>query len=201
MFFREIHVTEPTVPAPGKGPDTPVAEMAPSPPGSPGERIAELEAQLAAAQAQAARLSEDFLRAKAEAENTRRRAAEDVARAHKFGIETFATSLLAVRDSLEAALAVEGATGESLRQGVEITQRQLASAFEKAALAPIDPLGGKFDPHRHQALSQVDADQEAGTVVAVVQKGYLLHDRVIRPALVMVSRGKPASAGEAPPSA
>ena len=84
---------------------------------------------------------------------------------------------------------------------MEITQRQLASAFEKAALAPIDPLGEKFDPHRHQALSQVESDEEPGTVVAVVQKGYLLHDRVIRPALVMVSRGKPAPAGETPPNA
>jgi molecular chaperone GrpE len=192
LFFREIRVTEPIAPAPETAPDTPPA---------PEARIAELEARLANAEAEAARLAEDFLRAKAETDNTRRRAAEDVARAHKFGIETFATSLLAVRDSLEAALAVEGATVESLRQGVEITQRQLASAFEKAALVPIDPMGGKFDPHRHQALSQVDSGEEPGTVVAVVQKGYLLHDRVIRPALVMVSRGEPAPAGEAPPNA
>jgi len=192
LFFREIRVTDPIAPAPEMAPDTPAA---------PEARIAELEARLANAEAEAARLAEDFLRAKAETDNTRRRAAEDVARAHKFGIETFATSLLAVRDSLEAALAVEGATVESLRQGVEITQRQLASAFEKAALAQIDPMGGKFDPHRHQALSQVDSGEEPGTVVAVVQKGYLLHDRVIRPALVMVSRGVPAPAGEAPPNA
>ena len=185
-------MTDPIAPAPDKAPDNPAV---------PEDRTAQLEALLAAAEAKAARLGEDFLRAKAETENTRRRAVEDVARAHKFGIESFATSLLAVRDGLEAALAVEGASVESLRQGVEITQRQLASAFEKAALAPIDPLGGKFDPHRHQALSQVDSDQEPGTVVTVVQKGYLLHDRVIRPALVMVSRGKPASAGEMPPNA
>lgn len=185
-------MTDRIAPAPERTPDTPAM---------PEDRVAELEALLAASEAKAAQLNEDFLRAKAETENTRRRAVEDVARAHKFGIESFATSLLAVRDSLEAALAVEGATVESLRQGVEITQRQLASAFEKAALAPIDPLGGKFDPHRHQALSQVESDREPGTVVAVVQKGYLLHDRVIRPALVMVSRGQSAGAGEAPPTA
>jgi molecular chaperone GrpE len=185
-------VTDPIAPAPDRAPDTPAV---------PEDRTAQLEAHLAAAEAKADRLNEDFLRAKAETENTRRRAVEDVARAHKFGIESFATSLLAVRDSLEAALAVEGATVESLRQGVEITQRQLASAFEKAALAPIDPLGGKFDPHRHQALSQVDSGEEPGTIVAVVQKGYFLHDRVIRPALVMVSRGKPDSTGETPPNA
>ena len=185
-------MTDPIAPAPETAPDTPPA---------PEARIAELEARLANAEAEAARLAEDFLRARAETDNTRRRAAEDVARAHKFGIETFATSLLAVRDSLEAALAVEGATVESLRQGVEITQRQLASAFEKAALAPIDPMGGKFDPHRHQALSQVESDQEPNTVVTVLQKGYLLHDRVVRPALVMVAREKAAPAAEPPPTA
>lgn len=191
-------MTDPIAPAPEKAPDTPAAPEAPA---TPEARLADLEARFAAAEAKAAQLGEDFLRAKAETENTRRRAAEDVARAHKFGIETFATSLLAVRDSLEAALAVESPTVESLRQGVEITQRQLATAFEKASLAPIDPQGGKFDPHRHQALSQVESDQAPGTVVAVVQKGYLLHDRVIRPALVMVAREKPAAAAGAPPSA
>jgi molecular chaperone GrpE len=181
-------VTDPIAPAPEGATDIPI---------SPEQRLADLEARLAAAEGEASRLTEEFLRAKAEAENTRRRAAEDVARAHKFGIESFAAAMLPVRDSLEAALAVDSPTVESLRQGVEITARQLAAAFEKAALAEVSPEGQKFDPHRHQALSQVDSDQEPNTVVAVLQKGYLLHDRVIRPALVMVAKEKatPATPG------
>lgn len=172
-------MTEPTAPAPETVPDTPVL---------PEAAIAELQARLEAAQAEAARLGEEFLRAKAETENTRRRAADDVARAHKFGIESFAASLLAVRDSLEAALAVESPTAESLREGVEITLRQLTAAFDKASLAQIAPQGEKFDPHRHEAMGQVASDQAPNTVVAVLRKGYLLHDRVIRPAMVMVAR-------------
>ena len=185
-------MTDPIAPAPEAAPDTPV---------SPDVRVAELEAQLAAAQAEVARLGEEFLRAKAETENTRRRAAEDVARAHKFGIESFATGLLAVRDSLEAALAVDAPTTESLRQGVDITYRQLTAAFDKVSLREVAPQGEKFDPHRHQALSQVESDQEPNTVVTVFQKGYLLHDRVVRPALVMVAREKAAPVAESPPTA
>lgn len=180
-------MTDPIAPAPEKAPDAPASPEA------------ALEAKLASALEEAARLREDFLRAKAETENTRRRAVEDVAKAHRFGIEAFATSLLAVRDSLEAALAVEAPTVQSLREGVEITARQLGAAFEKAALAEIAPAGQKFDPHRHQAISQVESDQPAGSVVAVLQKGYLLHDRVIRPALVVVASEK--SAAGAPPAA
>ena len=185
-------MTDPIAPAPEAAPDTPV---------SPDVRVAELEAQLAAAQAEVARLGEEFLRAKAETENTRRRAAEDVARAHKFGIESFATGLLAVRDSLEAALAVDAPTTESLRQGVDITYRQLTAAFDKVSLREVAPQGEKFDPHRHQALGQVESDQEPNTVVTVLQKGYLLHDRVVRPALVMVAREKAAPVAESPPTA
>ncbi len=182
-------MTDPIATAPEAAPDTPLA---------PEARIAELEAALAAAQAEVARLNEEFLRAKAETENTRRRAAEDVAKAHKYGIESFASSLLAVKDSLEAALAVEAPTTESLHQGVELTERQLVAAFEKAGLAAISPQGERFDPHRHEAMGQAESDQEPNTVAAVLRKGYLLNDRVIRPALVMVARKRAEPAAPAP---
>lgn len=155
---------------------------------------AELETQLATARSEAERLKEDYLRAKAETENIRRRSAEDVSKAHKYALESFAAFLLPVRDSLEAALAVEAATAESLREGVAITGRQLDAAFEKASLAQIAPAGQRFDPHLHQAISQVESDEAPGTVVAVVQKGYRLHDRVIRPALVVVARERASAA-------
>lgn len=190
LFFREKSEVDPITPAPETAPDTPVA---------PEAAATDLEAKLRAAEAEVAALKEDYLRAKAETENTRRRAAEDVARAHKFGIESFASSLLAVRDSLEAALAVESPTIDSLRQGVEITHRQLSAAFEKASLAEISPQGERFDPHRHQAMGQVESGQEPNTVATVLQKGYLLHDRVVRPALVMVTAAKAAE--QAPPAA
>ena len=169
------------------------ANPAPNPPLAEGEapdgRLAELEAAAAAARAEADKLRDDFLRAKAEMENIRRRAQEDVAKAHRFGQENFASALLAVKDSLDAALATENASVESFKQGVEITAKQLDAAFEKHAIKAIDAMGQKFDPHRHQAISQVEvADKEPGTVVTVLQKGYLLHDRVLRPALVVVSK-------------
>ena len=185
-------MTDPTAPAPDGEPDTFIA---------PEDRIAQLEAGFATAEAEAARLNEEFLRAKAETENTRRRAIEDVAKAHKFAVESFAASLLAVRDSLEAALAVPAPTVESLREGVEITQRQLAAAFDKAGIALVDPVGEKFDPHRHEAMGQVESDQEPNTVVTVLRKGYFLNDRVIRPALVMVAREKATPAASPPPTA
>lgn len=157
-------------------------------------RLAELEAQLAAAVAEAQKLREDWLRAKAETDNVRRRGQEDVAKAHKFGIEGFAGALLAVKDSLDAALTVENTSIESFKEGVELTARQLDSVFEKYAIKAISPEGEKFDPHRHQAISQVEAaDREPNTVVSVLQKGYLIHDRVLRPALVVVSKSAGAS--------
>lgn len=152
------------------------------------QALVELEQKLAAAIAEAEKLREDWLRAKAETENVRRRGAEDVAKAHRFGVEGFAGALLAVKDSLDASLNVENSTVESFKQGVEITARQLDAVFEKFAIKVVDPAGEKFDPHRHQAISQVDSDQEPNTVVAVLQKGYLLHDRVLRPALVTVAK-------------
>jgi molecular chaperone GrpE len=157
------------------------------------ERLAELEASLAAATAEAEKLREDWLRARAETDNVRRRGQEDVARAHRFGVEGFAGALLAVKDSLDASLSVENTSIESFKEGVEITARQLDSVFEKFAIKALYPLGEKFDPHRHQAISQVDSAEEPNTVVSVLQKGYLLHDRVLRPALVTVAR---APAGE-----
>jgi molecular chaperone GrpE len=151
-------------------------------------RIAELEAKLSAAFADAEKLRDDWLRARAETDNVRRRSQEDIAKAHRFGIEAFSAALLAVKDSLDAALTVENTSIESFKEGVEITAKQLDAVFEKFAIREINPLGEKFDPHKHQAISQVEADGEANTVVNVLQKGYLLHERVLRPALVVVSK-------------
>ncbi|MGZ5034041.1 MAG: nucleotide exchange factor GrpE [Usitatibacter sp.] len=152
------------------------------------------EARLAAAVADAEKLREEWLRAKAETENVRRRGQEDVARAHRYGIEGFAGALLAVKDSLDAALTVENTSIESFKQGVELTARQLDSVFEKFALKEIDPRGERFDPHRHQAIAQVESEQEPNTVVSVLQKGYLLNDRVLRPAMVTVAKPKASEA-------
>ncbi|MDD5249385.1 MAG: nucleotide exchange factor GrpE [Rhodocyclaceae bacterium] len=151
-----------------------------------------LEDLLKAAELKAAEHHDAWLRAKAETENMRRRAQEDIGRAGKFASEKFATELLAVKDSLEAALANEKQDAEALRAGVEITLKQLVAAFEKSNVAEINPLDEKFDPHRHQAISQVEAEGEPNRVVSVLQKGYALHERVIRPALVIVSKAKSA---------
>lgn len=151
-----------------------------------------LEAMLKAAELKAAEHHDAWLRAKAETENMRRRAQEDVTKAHKFAAEKFAGELLAVKDSLEAALAVETQTVEALKSGVELTLKQLIAAFEKSSLVEMNPLGEKFDPHKHQAIAMVDAEQEANTVVSVLQKGYALHDRILRPALVTVAKPKAA---------
>ena len=154
-----------------------------------------LEDLLKAAELKAAEHHDAWLRAKAEGENIRRRAQEDIGKAGKFAVEKFSGELLAVKDSLEAALASDGA--EHLKEGVELTLRQLVAAFEKSGLAEINPLGQKFDPHQHQAISQIeapDAATEANTVLSVLQKGYALHGRVIRPALVVVSKAKVAPA-------
>ncbi len=131
-----------------------------------------------------------WLRAKAETDNVRKRAQIDVANAHKYAIEGFAQELLPVKDSLEAALAADTATADAIRSGVEITLKQLNAVFEKASLREINPVGQKFDPHQHQAISMLPSDREPNTVINVLQKGYLLHDRVIRPALVTVSQPK-----------
>jgi molecular chaperone GrpE len=132
-----------------------------------------------------------FLRAKAEVENVRRRATEDVAKAHKFAIESFAEHLLPVMDSMYAALQHHNEDLQKLKEGVELTLKQLSGALEKGKIIEINPeLGAKFDPHHHQAISMVDSEQEANTIVSVLQKGYLIADRVLRPALVTVSQVK-----------
>jgi len=139
-------------------------------------------------EARHAELSDAFLRAKAEAENTRRRAEEEVAKARKYAVEAFAESLLPVKDSLEAAIAIPSATPEQLLEGVHATLRQLSAALLRNKVLEINPApASKFDPHQHQAISVVPAQQEPNTIVAVLQKGYLIADRVLRPALVTVS--------------
>ena len=153
-----------------------------SPSSNPGETLETL-------QHRHAELSDAYLRAKAEAENTRRRADEEVAKARKFAIDSFAESLLPVKDSLEAAIAIPDASPEQLLEGVHATLRQLRAALERNRVVEIAPKASeKFDPHRHQAISVVPAaGQQPNTVVAVLQKGYLIADRVLRPALVTVS--------------
>ncbi len=148
------------------------------------------EEQIKTLELKVAETHDAWLRAKAEGENIRRRAQEDISKAHKFAVEKFAGELLAVKDSLEAALAVPEQTVDSFKSGVELTLKQLVSAFEKNALIELNPAGEKFDPHKHQAIGMVDSEQEANTVVTVLQKGYLIADRVLRPALVMVAKGK-----------
>ena len=147
----------------------------------PLQKMAELEARHA-------EVSDAYLRAKAEAENIRRRAEDEIAKARKYGVESFADSLLPVKDSLEAAIAIPAATPEQLLEGVHATLRQLVSALERNKVLEINPAAGaKFDPHQHQAISVVPAAQEPNTVVAVLQKGYSIANRVLRPALVTVA--------------
>ena len=148
------------------------------------------DSELFVAQAKAAEYYDAFLRAKADLENVRRRAQEDVAKAYKYAVESFAESLVPVLDSFDAALANTSATPEALRSGVELTQKQLQSAFEKAKIVAIDPVGEKFDPHLHQAISMVPAPEGVAPnhVVAVLQKGYSIADRILRPALVTVAQ-------------
>jgi molecular chaperone GrpE len=144
-----------------------------SAPSTPEEMIAVLQAQIQEHQDQ-------FLRAKAEVENARRRSVEEVAKAHKFAIEGFAESLLPVLDSLTAALSDNGEDLAKMKEGIELTLKQLMSALEKGRVQEINPVGEKFDPHRHQAIAMVPHEQEANTVVTVLQKGYLIADRILR---------------------
>ncbi|MBV8666526.1 MAG: nucleotide exchange factor GrpE [Burkholderiaceae bacterium] len=148
-----------------------------------------LEEQLAVAVAKAAEMQDAFLRAKADIENVRRRAQEDISKAHKFAIENFAEAMVPVKDSLEMALSIETPSIEALKEGVDMTLKQLVSAFEKNKLVEILPQAGdKLDPMKHQAISMVPAEQDANTVVTVLQKGYMIADRLLRPALVTVAQ-------------
>lgn len=148
---------------------------------SPEAKIAELEAALEEVKA-------SVLYVKAEGENIRRRAFDDIDKARKFALEKFSGELLAVKDSLDAALNVGNADVTSYKNGVELTVKQLSAVFEKFNIAEINPLGEKFDPHKHQAISMLENSGEPNTVTSVLQKGYTLNDRVLRPALVMVAK-------------
>jgi len=170
--------------------DTGARETAGEQPALGSASVAEVEQQLDAALAKANENYDLYLRAKADADNIRRRGVEDVAKAHKFAIESFAETLVPVVDSLEKALEAKDATAAQMREGVELTLRQLRAAFEKNALAEIDPAGQKFDPHFHQAISAVPASAGSppNQVVTVLQKGWKIAERVLRPALVVVSK-------------
>ena len=151
---------------------------------TPEQEIAELNQKLT-------EMQDNYLRAKAEGENIRRRAVEDVSKAHKFAIESFAEHLVPVTDSLYAALSAEAVDAKAFKEGLEITLKQLLSAFEKGRMTEIHPVvGEKFDPHHHQAIASLPSDQEANTVISVLQRGYSIADRILRPALVTVSAPK-----------
>ena len=176
---------------PSAGPAAPQAGQADAAAGGELELLAR---RLAEAEARAADHYDQFVRARAEIENIRRRSQEELAKAHKYAVETFAEAVVPVKDSLEMALKSDTPTIDSIREGVQTTLRQLASAFEKNQLHEIDPVGEKFDPNLHQAISTVPVSATrppvaANHVVTVLQKGYLINDRVLRPALVMVAQG------------
>ena len=158
---------------------------------APVDPLAQALADVAILQAKVAELQDQYLRGQAEVLNARRRADEEVSKARKFAVEAFADSMLPVLDSLEAGLLIQEATPQQIREGAEATLRQLKSALERNKVIAIDPAAGtKFDPHQHQAISVVPAEQDANTVVTVLQKGYLIAERVLRPALVTVSAPK-----------
>jgi molecular chaperone GrpE len=181
----EHELTSISAPDPGAATNPPTAEQA-----QPLETIPSAEVLLKAAELKATEHYDAWLRAKAEVENTRRRAQEDIAKASKFAVEKFAQAMLPVKDSLEATLVAESATLDSLKAGVELTLKQLTAGLQSSGVTEINPAGDKFDPHRHQAISALEGDGEANRVVNVLQKGYLLHDRVLRPALVVVSKAR-----------
>jgi molecular chaperone GrpE len=183
---------EPTLnPAPGTPADASPEEREAAQAANDADALNQAQSELAALRTKNAELAEQFLRAQAEMQNTRRRADDEISKARKFAVEGFAESMLAVVDSLEAGLAHEDATPDQVREGTQVTLRQLKSALERNKVIEINPAAGtKFDPHQHQAISMVPAEQDANTVVTVLQKGFLIADRVLRPALVTVAAPK-----------
>jgi len=179
-------------PAAGDEPQATTTEQSTAESAAAQETMPSVETLLKQAELAAQEHHDAWLRAKADADNIRKRAQADITNAHKYAIENFSTELLAVKDSLEAALAINNVTVENLKSGVELTLKQLNSVFEKFRVTEINPLEQKFDPHRHQAISTVESAVEPNTVVQVFQKGYLLNDRVIRPAMVAVAKAKSA---------
>lgn len=166
--------------------DMVTAQTAPS-----SEALVQVQAELAELQAKSSDLADQYLRAKADAENARRRAEEEISKARKFAVESFAESLLPVADSLEAGMLIKDATVDQIREGSQATLRQLIAALERNKVVAIAPTAGTaFDPHQHQAISVVPSDQDANTVVSLLQKGYSIADRILRPALVTVSAAK-----------
>lgn len=184
---------------------TPGSSVPPADASAPDDKpeIDVVRSELDAARAETQDLRDKFLRANAEMENIRRRAELDVASAHKYGVERFASEIISVRDSLDLASTVELANSaeaiQKMHEGLELTLKVLDGVFEKFGIVLIDPKGEKFDPNRHQAISTVESKEtQANNVVNVVQKGYLLRDRVLRPAMVVVSKGPPKIDGETP---
>ena len=159
---------------------------------APADPAPDLTDLLKKAENEVADLRDAFLRARAETDNVRKQAQADVARAHKYAVEKFAEDLLPVKDALEQTLAAQNVTPETLKSGAELTLKALAAAFGRAQVVELDPVGEKFDPHRHQAMQMVESTQPPNTVVTVFQKGYLINDRTLRPALVAVAKGKGA---------
>lgn len=191
--MSDTNRTEPTLEPFPEGPSPEEKEAAQA--ANDADALNQAQAELAALRAKNAELGEQFLRAQAEMQNTRRRAEDEISKARKFAVESFAESMLAVVDSLEAGLAHEDATPEQVREGTQVTLRQLKSALERNKVMEINPAAGaRFDPHQHQAISVVplppESTQDANTVVSVLQKGYLIADRVLRPALVTVAAAK-----------
>ena len=172
-----------------EAPAEPVPQSPAEAASAPADPATDLAAQLKKAEDEALELKDAYLRSRAEIENVRKQGQNDVAKAYRYAIEKFAQDLLEVRDSLETSLRTE-ATVDALKAGVELTLKQLTAAFDKAQIKEVDPTDARFDPHQHQAMAMVDSDRPANTVVTVFQKGYLLNDRVLRPALVAVAKSK-----------